>query len=271
MRRILTIIGLLFSVLLYSQNELDAEFQNSISDYKNFDIEKLSKKEFDNSLVKLLDSLPDHRKDRFYFIVERNLDFNVNERIYQIILNYAKEDGSLMQLNYKLHVLKKDCEIIGIICKTNFPSKVDIYFDKPEIEYYVYLHDSLYQTKTQISDLARDLVEGKIYGYSSYSLDIKPTQQDIAERYGYRFSDIRNINIFREWLRSYNPELQTYGVDAIRIIYKQPPFLIGEKNQKIKEHDMIILKHIIKRNTKINTYGRGIISYSKAFTSSGSN
>ncbi|MFV0418092.1 MAG: hypothetical protein ACK5KT_05130 [Dysgonomonas sp.] len=269
MRRILTIIGLLFSVLLYSQNELDAEFQNSISDYKNFDIEKLSKKEFDNSLAKLLDSLPDHRKDRFYFIVERNLDFNVNERIYQIILNYAKEDGSLMQLNYKLHVLKKDCEIIGIICKTNFPSKVDTYFNETEIERYIYQHDSLYQTKTHRSNLIKDLVEDRVYGYSC---GIAPVLQETPEQYGYKFNDIKQLSIFRGWLRSYSPELQTYGVDAIRTIYKQPLFLIGEKEQTKNEHDMLISKYIIKRNSTINTCSGCIFGiYSKAFVSSDPN
>lgn len=269
MRRILTIIGLLSSILLYSQNELDAEFQNFISDYKNFDIEKLSKKEFNHSLAKLLDSLPNHRRDKFGLVVERDLDFNLKEGIYLIILNYAKEDGSLMQLNYKLHALKKNSMIIGIICKTNFPSKVDTYFDETEIERYIYQHDSLYQTKTHRSDLIKDLVEDRVYGYSC---GIAPVLQETPEQYGYQFNDIKQLSIFRGWLRSYNPELQTYGVDAIRTIYKQPPFLVGEKEQIKKEDDMLISKYIIKRNSTINTCS-GCISgiYSKAFVSSDPN
>lgn len=263
-RWLLTIICLLFSISVLSQNNLDKEFQDYISEYRNFDFNELSQKKFEHSLAQYsISNLPAHRRDTSLLIVRRDLDFNMQESIYRVILNYVAKDSFLGQLRYRLHVLEKNSEIIGIICETNHPSNINSYFDEEEIEQYIHQHDSLYQTQTNKSNLITDLTKEVSYGYLC---GIAPQIKDVKERGNYKFDEIRHIHIFREWLRSYNPELQTYGVDAINTIYKLPTFSISENDKKIKEQDIFLAKHIAKRNSIINTCSGCIIDiYYKVF------
>ncbi|MDU1889211.1 MAG: hypothetical protein E6767_00855 [Dysgonomonas sp.] len=251
MRISIIIISLFVSILSVAQNDLDIEFQEYISDYQNFDIKKLSKKEFEHSLARFsIQNLPSYRRDTSFLIVNRKLDFDVHESIYRVVLNYVAADSSLRQNNYRLHVLKLEDQIIGIICNSNYPKKIDTYFDEDKINWYIKQHDLFYQVITDIDVLISDLLQNKVYGYKC---GIVPIEKEVPEQYGYKLNEVKNIPVFREWIRSYNPELQTYGVDALSTIYNKAGSEIVQQQKRAVEYDLKLIDYVKKRNSIINT------------------
>lgn len=248
MKNFFLFIAILFSTLCYSQQNIDEELQIYLSNFKCFNFEELINKQFKHSIDTL--NLPKYLRNAFHKKVTRDLDFGIKESIYSIRLNYVGDDGFLKHTSNTLHVLSKDTSIIGIICLNEYKNLKTAYFNESEIQSYISKHDSLYKTITQTSDLVNGLTSQHIYGYLC---GIAPILRDIPEKSGLKFDDINNIEVFRKWIRSYNPELQTYGVDAIRYIYKKPKFSIGKKQNILEEQDKELVKHIKSRNSIINT------------------
>ena len=74
------------------------------------------------------------------------------------------------------------------------------------------------------------LKKKKIYGYSCGSnISNLPLEHDDIY-----FDNIRNAKYFRNWLTAFNPELQTFGVEALKYLEKNKklPFLVNNKKQK---------------------------------------
>lgn len=267
MRIFVSVIILFISSLLYAQNELDTEFQEYISDFRNFDMQKLANKEFKHSLARLsIKDLPSYRRDTCFVIVKRDLDFGVSESIYRVVLNYAAEDNSLRQNNYRLHVLEYNDSIIGIISDNKYLRKTDTYFAEDKMKWYIDQHDSFYQTLTDKDDLVEELTENRIYGYQCGNA---PVIRDVPEKYGYKFNESKHLPVFRKWLRSYNPELQTYGVDAINTVNKLPGLTLSERDKRKAADDLKLIRHIKKRNSIINTCSGSFVGiYERAFINS---
>lgn len=248
MKNLFLLIAILFSAMCYSQQNIDEELQLYLSDFKHFNFEKLKNKEFKYSVDTL--NLPQYLRNTFYKKVTRDLDFGIKESIYSICLNYVRDDDFLKHTSNILHVLSKDSTIIGIICLNEYKKIKTTHFDESEIRKYITRHDSLYQTTTQIDDFVNELTQQTVYGYLC---GIAPVLRDIPEKDGLKFNDMKNIEVFRKWIRSYNPELQTYGVDAINYIYKQPKFSIGKKQSILEKQDKDLVKYVKYRNSIINT------------------
>lgn len=240
------IISVLVSIFIHSQNLLEEEFSAYISEYEKFNFDSLKNHRFKNSLYDLPKYLSNYCEKK----VSRDLDFNIEESIYVIYLAFSGADGFLESLKYNLHVLRQENIVIGIICNDAYRNKSKTYFNNDKINTYISKHDSLYHTKTTSKDLINDLTKKVVYGYLCGNV---PVLRDIPERKGYKFNDYKNIDIFRQWLRSYNPEEQSYGADAIGYIYKKPNILIGEKENEIGKLDKNLRKHIKERNSIINT------------------
>lgn len=250
MRKLFLFLSLLSSVFCYSQQNVDDELQFYLSDYKSFKFEDLKNKHFRFSIDTLKYKLPASYHNFFNKLVTRDLDFGVEETIYFVRFYYLESDGAIRHSSNELHVLSKDAATIGIICLNKSQNVVTSYFDESEIQQYIANHDSLYHTTTQVEDLVNDLTANWVYGYSC---GIAPVMGDVHEKFGFKFNDMRNIEVFRSWLRSYNPELQTYGVDAISHIYKKPKFTIGEKQEELEKNDKSMVKHIKARSSIVNT------------------
>lgn len=248
MRRIFLFIMILFPVLCCSQQNIDEELQFYLSDYKNFNFKELENRNFKYSVDTL--NIPKYLRNNFYKKVARDLDFGFIESIYSVKLNSVGADGFMEYTSNILHVLSKDEAIVGIICLNESKNIKTTYFDKNEIQKYIAKHDSLYQTFTQENDLVNDLLQQEVYGYLC---GIAPVLRDVPEKRGLRFDDIKNINEFRKWIRSYNPEVQSYGADAISYIYQRPKFSIGEKQNVLEKQDKDLAKYIKCRNSIVNT------------------
>lgn len=210
-----------------------------MSDVANFSFDELSKKDFGGSSN---ENLP---KKYINEEVTRDLDFGVKESIYQVRLPYIENDEFTLFIA-KFHLLLQDSTNIGIIVDPIYEEEKYAFFDEGKITEYILKHDSLYQTKTTKDDLIKDLTAYEPYGYMC---GMAPVMNMGTQKDGLSFDDFKNIATFREWLRSYNPEIQTYGVDAIHHVYKKPNFLIGEEEKRIAEHDKTLTKHIAKRNS----------------------
>lgn len=250
MRKLYLFFFLLSSLFCYSQQNVDEELQLYLSDYKNFNFEELKNKHFKFAIDTVKFDVPQFYHNLYSKIVTRDLDFGVEESIYIVRISYLENDGAIRRSPNELHVLSKDTTIIGIICLDKSQDIITSYYDEFEIQQYITKHDSLYQTTTQVGNLINDLTEKWVYGYSC---GIAPVMGDVHEKYGLKFDDIKNIEVFRRWLRSYNPELQAYGVDAISHIYKQPKFTIGKKQEELEKNDKNLVKHIKARSSIINT------------------
>lgn len=238
MKTLFIIIGLSIFPFAFSQRSIDQKLQNYLADYKKFNFQVLS------------DSMSQYSKNSYNINITRDLDFGIKETLLLITLNYPIQDGSMKYSSNMLHILSKDSIIIGIICQQVYRDKTNSYWNEKEITDYINKHNSMYQTQTSNSDLINDLTKDEVYGYSC---GLVPVMGGIRENDGLIFGDLKNIDIFRKWLKSYNPELQTYGADAITDIYKTPKFPITAEQNELEQQDKNLVKHIKERNSIVNT------------------
>lgn len=212
---------------------------------------------FDYSLLantKFTDSIPDLPIDLlncYYKLVIRNLDFGIEESIFRNRTEY--ENRAIINEKYKMtdiHILSRNDTIIAIIGQMPYHRK-KYYIADQQIHEFIDQHNSFYDTNTKLEDLVEDILRSDSYGYSC---DMAPVIGGGLTHDGLYFKDIKNKDIFRSWLRSYNVELQSYGVDAMNYLYNhQPNFIITKLDEKTKIHDEILINHIKKRNSIIRT------------------
>lgn len=234
MKTLLIIGGLLISLFSFSQNTLDEELQAYFSNYKNFDFEEFKTIRFKHLRVK-----NESPRDRYTARVSRDLDFGVCETRYELILHHNKGNR---YSEYYLNVFSKDSIVIGIISMSSYPDGFTSYFDEDEINDYISKHDSLYGTNTSKEEFIADLKEGAPYGYSCGNV-----WHDTPQKYGLKFNDFNNIDTFRKWLRSYKPEMQTYGVDALSYLYKD--LEAKATDDELTTQDKELIQHIKNRNS----------------------
>ena len=117
-------------------------------------------------------------------------------------------------------------------------------------------HNNFYQTNLTREDFINQILSYNIYGYfCGYA----PVSYKIPRVNELKFNKKRNAKKFREWLKSFNPELQTYGVDALEYLDKHTSF-------KLTELDKKIIQHIKKRNSILSVCsGCEIGIYEKAY------
>ena len=69
-----------------------------------------------------------------------------------------------------------------------------------------------------------------IYGYVC---GFAPVVYDVPRYDDLRFDKKRNINKFRDWVKSFNIELQTYGVEALEYLEKNKGLKLTELDKKL--------------------------------------
>lgn len=250
MRKILFVTVILFLdfLTIYPQDRADVEFQNYISNYENFNFDSLLTKKFDN-IVKL-------EKRRYPVsksLGKREIDFNSHQSKFEYYFPFVG-DHVYQCRKYILHVFENSTNIIGIICIDVYSTKPDSiksYFNETELNKYIANHDSIYCTKTTKSDFIMEFSKDELYGYCSGNSPVNIIGP--REITGGGFGEYpKLIDKFREWLRSYNIELQTLAIDALKVIYEAPYLGFNpESVKKEKENDLKIIKHIKERNVKV--------------------
>ncbi|GGE00004.1 hypothetical protein [Planktosalinus lacus] len=238
MRILIICLYLLISFNSFSQNreeiQADFEMQGYFKDYWKFDLDSLEKREF--KYVRDINSIFGG------FRFERDRDNGITELIYSIQIDYPV--GKWMEYKeYQVHVFSKNDTIIGLINYDPFREKTNFYFDFEVLKKQIDFHNTYYKTNFTISDFVDQILDDRIYGYvCGYA----PVVYDVPRYNELLFDDKKNISEFRHWIKSFNPELQTYGVDALEYL---------EKNKKVKltESDKKIIRTIKKRNSTLNT------------------
>lgn len=212
---------------------------------------------FDFSLIndqQFIDSIPNFPNDLYEYYdmrITRDLDFGIKESILQGKQDYVSRTAINEKYKiHKVHILTKNSQVIAIIGKISYDG-IKSYLNELEMDQFIQKHDSLYKSKTSKMGLISDILKEETYGYSC---GIAPVIGGSLENNGFYFNDIKNKDVFRTWLRSYNVELQSYGVDALSYLYNnKPSFTIGKKEKDIRDQDNFIISHIKNRNSIINT------------------
>lgn len=251
MKKIVLYLFLFQSMILFSQNseeiEADYEMQGYFKNYQEFNLDTLKKKKFKHILG--INTI------RGGFEFDRMLDYNLKHSIYTIIVDFPLENKNYRYIEYKVHVFSKNDVIIGLINYNTFRKKTNSYFDYEKMLVHMDSHNDFYETELEISDFVSQLEKLEIYGYAcGLMADLgKPLEHN--EIY---FSDIRNAEIFRTWLKSFSPELQSFGVDALEFL---------EENEKLplSPHEKKIIQHIKLRNSVLYACGGCIVSPRKIY------
>lgn len=117
-------------------------------------------------------------------------------------------------------------------------------------------HNEFYQSKLTITDFVNQSLEDHIYGYVC---GFAPISYDVPRYNDLLFNKEKNISEFRNWIKSFNIELQTYGVEALQ-------YLQNKKGIKLSELDKKLILNIKNRNSILNTCSGCLIGiYKKAF------
>ena len=173
-------------------------------------------------------------------IVSRELDFDLKEIAFNVTYSY-KFKNSFRYPNAKIYLFYyKDKIVNRIISYEGENVKISIKSD-PEIDNYINVHNSFYNTKTALENFLKDFLDEKTYGDGCGFAMIKIKEIDNIER-----DNVENTDKYIEWMKSYNPELQMWGYSEIEKLLKKN--LIELESDELK-----IYNHIKERNLVIET------------------
>lgn len=233
------------SLFLLSQNnveiEVDYEMQGYFKDFQEFNLDTLKNKKF--KYIRRVNST----NGGFEF--DRMLDNGLKESIYTVVIDYPLE-REMKYKEYKVYVFLKNDLIIGLINYDTYRKKTNSYFDYEKLYAHVELHNKFYETKLENSDFVDQLVKMEIYGYSCGYATVSNAALEYKDLY---FDNITNAKYFRNWLTSFNPELQSYGVDALEYLEEKYKLQLSPLEKKI-------IKHIKARNSILLACG-GCVSF----------
>ena len=237
----------LYLLLVFSLLSQMLLSQEKVEDKVTFDFSLM------NSDKKFVDSMPNLQKNIFNYYdltVTRELDFGINESVFRAKPDYASRVVASKYKMEDMHLLTTNDTVIAIIGELPYKS-MSVYVNDSVINQFIKRHNLLYKTKTNIDDLVSDILVEESYGYLC---GIAPVAGGVLENNGFYFDDINNITVFRKWLRSYNLELQSYGVDALMYLYdNNPNFIVRDIEKELQSQDVSIISHIKLRNSIINT------------------
>ena len=245
MKMIVTCIILLQSLLLCSQNqegiEADYELQGYFKNYQEFNLDSLEKKKF-----KFIHTI---NPTRGGFEFERTLDNNLKQSIYTITVDHPLGKYSRYK-EYKVHVFSKQDVIICLISYEARTGNVNSYYDDKKLSTHIELHNELYETKFEISDFIDQLKEMKTYGFSC---GYAPVMNEALQHDDIYLDSVRNGKHFRKWLKSFNPELQAFGIKALERLEEKEKLPLSPLEKKL-------IKHIKARNSIMLICG-GCVSF----------
>jgi len=250
MKKIIVYFLLLNSFSLFSQNrneiEADYEIQGYFKNFIEFNLDTLKSKKF-NYIRKVDSSFGG-------LLIKRQRDFNITESIYNIAIHFP--EGKWMKYKeYKVHIFSENDSIFGLINFDPYREKTNYYFDFDKLNEYLKCHNIYYESELKISDFINQILDDNTYGYiCGYA----PIVYDVPRYNDFLFDDTSNIVEFKKWIKSFNLELQTYGVDALKYLEKR-------KKYRLTEMDKKIIENIKVRNSELKSCDGCIIHYKKNY------
>jgi len=248
MHKILLILFFLFGIQIYSQENAFIELDTYLSDYKNFDFKKFKNHEFENLTFEVNTIEGDS-------VAQREIDWKITETIYALEVSY-RQDNSFKYKFLALRTFAQNGDIFLIIYHNDMFDGEDSnpkYFGRDEkINSILKAHNDFYKSNLTVKEMINQISEDELY-----SCDENNSSEKIPSHNGYEFIK-SNIDEFRNWTQSFNPELQTSGIHALEYLQKK-------NNVKLIEQDKKIIKHIKTRNSLLNSCSGCLIIYRKAF------
>ncbi|QHI38387.1 hypothetical protein IMCC3317_37790 [Kordia antarctica] len=245
MKKIITCTFFLLSVCLFSQNkeeiEADYELQGYFKNYQEFNIDSLKAKKFKHIVYIDLQGNG--------FIFERKLENNLKQTVYTILVNFPYGKYQRHK-EYKVHMFSKNDSIIGLISYHAKTGSVNSYFDYKKLYAHIELHNELYETKFGVSDFIDQFKTMKTYGFHC---GFSPIMNGALQHDDFYFDNIRNAKHFRKWLKSFNPELQAFGIKALEHLEEKEKLPLSPLEKKL-------IKHIKTRNSTLLICG-GCVSF----------
>lgn len=236
--RIILLILLLNTVTsTYSQKkyaEADREMQKYFNAFETFNLDSLLTLNFEHLSVDTTEATS--------FLYSRDRDFQITESIYHIEINYDIKPHTYY-MEYDVSVFSKNGKNIGLINYSRNSDTSLYYFDPLILNGIIEHHNLFYASNSSITDFINSVIEDVKYGYDcGYTV----IDYGVPVYAGFMFNDRNNVELFRKWLKSYNIEFQTYGVDALEYLAKY-------KKVKLNSEDKRIIKYIKSRNSLLNT------------------
>ncbi len=227
----------LLSLHSFSQNpeiEADYELQGYLKNYKEFDFEKLLATKFNH-----ISEIDTKRSIKKY---SREIDFNFTEDLYEISIEYIS-GNTIRSMDYNLRVFKENDKVFGVIVSEELWQRKYFYFDYDKLHDYVEKHNTFYGSEKSMRDFINETKDGEVYTYyCGFSAPIKK----IPSYDGHLFNNKKNVDVFKNWLYSFNIEKQNYGIDALEYLTKKGKI-------ELTENDIKAIDHIKKRNSILET------------------
>ncbi|MDY7394462.1 hypothetical protein UMM65_04360 [Aureibaculum sp. 2210JD6-5] len=168
--------------------------------------------------------------------MERDIDFGYRH-FRKLIMTHSDGDFRIDIISYGDSIKLGITTVID--WKDNEPKEYEFFSDSNSfITNYLKKHNAFYETDIQKDQLIEQLNDEYTVGFGCgiVGMDI-PKYSQLMQRY----TKQKNRKKLNAWLRSFSPELQTLGT-------------IGLLNLgSVGKDEMNIIKHLEKRNSKINT------------------
>lgn len=196
------------------------EFENFIFSSDSTKIQNIKNENFENI----------SEISRYNHAVTRDLDFGLKESIFYITYSYNFKSG-FRYPGAKIHLFYFKNKIVDrLIIYEGEKLKIANKFD-PEINNYINIHNTFYNTKTSIEDFLKDILHQEIFGHGCGFAMIKIKQID-----GVELNNIKNVEQYIKWMKSYNSEKQMWGYSEINKLLKKNLIELDSDESKIYNH-----------------------------------
>jgi hypothetical protein len=239
----------------YSQNkwkQANAEFQSYLKNFSEFNYDSLTQKSF-KSIEKIGGLFKANSLK-----CKRNRDFGIIETIYSIEIEYLTEKSYYSSIEYDVHIFSKKNTIFGIASNQvgTRRNNQTSYFNNVELELLLKKHNQFYESEITKDDFTQNILTLHVYGHHCGE---EGTENPSYFYGGISYKKSKNKKLFQNWLKSFNLELQTYGVEGLE-------YLNEHKGLKLSDSEKDMIAHIKERNSLLNSCGGCLYGfYEKAF------
>ena len=200
-----------------SNSDADIEFFTYLKDFQSYNVDSLVAKKFIH--------IENIRKLNWEENSERVIDFGISIKNYSLIVEKSGR--------YNMIEVKKNGKIVGIIAHELYRGILINFLDEKEVSEAILEHNKFYESSLIFRDFVNDLANDVAYGYGC---SIAPKIEKIQSYNGYKFDNKDNVEIFRDWIKSWNVEIQNYGMDALETLQKKRKVKLSPLDQKIIDH-----------------------------------
>lgn len=224
MKQLFSFLLILISLMVYCQDDnyevAKKEFEAFIFSSDSIKIQNIKNEKFEN-ISEIF---------RYNQIVSRELDFGLKEIIFNIEYSY-KFKKNLRYQSAQVYLFYYDNKIVNRSILYNEKNVKLFIKSEPEINNYINIHNTFYNTKTTIEDFLKDILSSEIYGDGCGFAMIK-----IKEIDGINLNSLENAEKYVEWMKSYSPEKQMWGYSEINKLLKKNLIELESEESKIYNH-----------------------------------